>query len=300
VLPRLKVLFLCTKNSCRSQMAEGWARALHPDRLDPYSAGVAPAAIDPRAIQVMWEAGVDLSGQRPKGVQDLARVEFDRVITVCDQANESCPVFSRPVRRMHVGFADPPKLAANAKTEEERLAHYRRVRDEIRSFVLGLPDALLPEAARRDDLPAVVALVQAAGLPAEGIADGFPGGYSVIRLGGSIVGVAGLETYGDVGLLRSVAIASSQRGTGLGTVLSNDRLNAARERRLRAVYLLTTTAADFFSKLGFDRTTREMAPLPLQRSSEFASVCPSTAVCLVKHLAPGGRRKRLKEQAVKP
>lgn len=123
-------------------MAEGWARALHAARLDPYSAGTAPGPIDPRAVQVMREAGVDLSRQRPKNVQEVLEIDFDRVITVCDRANETCPVFPGPVRRMHVGFDDPPKLAANAATEEERLAHYRRVRDEIRAFVEGLPSSL--------------------------------------------------------------------------------------------------------------------------------------------------------------
>lgn len=142
MLPRLKVLFLCTGNSCRSQMAEGFARALHDDRLEPYSAGTAPGRVDPRAVQVMREAGIDLSGHRSKHLDDVSGVAFDWVCTVCDRANESCPVFPGRVRRLHAGFDDPPRLAADATTEEQALSHYRRVRDEIRAFVEALPGVL--------------------------------------------------------------------------------------------------------------------------------------------------------------
>jgi arsenate reductase len=142
VLPKVKVLFLCTGNSCRSQMAEGWARALHPERIEPYSAGTSPGRVDPRAIRVMREAGVDLSGRRSKHLDELAGVPLDWVITVCDRANEACPVFPGAVRRLHAGFDDPPRLAADAGSEDEALGHYRRVRDEIRAFVEGLPGVL--------------------------------------------------------------------------------------------------------------------------------------------------------------
>jgi arsenate reductase len=133
------VLFLCTGNACRSQMAEGWARHLHGDRLRAYSGGTAPGHVDPRAMLVMREVGVDLSSHRSKHVSELMDVGFDAVITVCDKANESCPVFPGRVRRIHAGFDDPPRLAAGAADEDEALSHYRRVRDEIRDFVLKLP-----------------------------------------------------------------------------------------------------------------------------------------------------------------
>jgi len=136
---KLKILFLCTGNACRSQMAEGWARHLKSDVLHAYSAGVEPHGLDPRAVKVMAEAGVDISNQRSKHVKELMDVPFDFVVTVCDNANEQCPFFPGKVKVVHVGFDDPPKLAANAKTEEEALAHYRRVRDEIRAFVQKLP-----------------------------------------------------------------------------------------------------------------------------------------------------------------
>jgi len=138
----LKVLFLCTGNSCRSQMAEGWTRCLHGGRIEAYSAGIEAHGLNPDAVQVMAEAGVDISGQRSKLVGELRGVEFDYVVTVCDNARESCPVFPGKAKVVHVGFDDPPRLAAGAKTEEERLTPYRRVRDEIRAFVETLPDAL--------------------------------------------------------------------------------------------------------------------------------------------------------------
>jgi arsenate reductase len=136
------VLFLCTGNSCRSQMAEGWARALHPERIAAFSAGIEPGGLDARAVRVMAEAGVDISRQRSKHVDALAGVAFDAVITVCDHANESCPVFPGRVRRLHAGFDDPPRLALAADCEEEALDRYRRVRDEIRRYVESLPEVL--------------------------------------------------------------------------------------------------------------------------------------------------------------
>jgi arsenate reductase len=139
---KLKVLFLCTGNSCRSQMAEGWAKRLHGGRIDAFSAGVEPHALDDRAVRVMREAGVDISGHRAKHVNELAGLSFDYVVTVCDHANETCPAFPGKTRRIHVGFDDPPKLARDARSEEEALGAYRRVRDEIRAFVQRLPQAL--------------------------------------------------------------------------------------------------------------------------------------------------------------
>ena len=116
-------------------MAEGWARTLKGDLIEPYSAGVAPKGLDRLAVRAMAEAGVDISSQHSKTLVDLRDVAFDLVVTVCDDARESCPVFPGIARVVHAGFDDPPRLARGAKTEEEALAHYRRVRDEIRAFV---------------------------------------------------------------------------------------------------------------------------------------------------------------------
>ncbi len=136
---KIRILFLCTGNSCRSQMAEGWARHLKNDVLEVWSAGIEKHGINAMAVNVMAEAGVDISGYHSKLVSELPASSFDYVITVCDSAHEACPIFSGNARVIHRGFDDPPRLAAREKTEEASLIHYRRVRDEIRSFVEGLP-----------------------------------------------------------------------------------------------------------------------------------------------------------------
>ncbi len=139
---KLKILFFCTGNSCRSQMAEGWARHLKGDLIESYSAGIETHGLNANAVKVMAEAGVDISGHRSKHLDELENIKFDYVITVCDNANESCPMFPGKTKVIHAGFDDPPRLAKEAKTEEETLNIYRRVRDEIKSFVEKLPEFL--------------------------------------------------------------------------------------------------------------------------------------------------------------
>ena len=140
----MKILFLCTGNSCRSQMAEGWTRHLKGDLIEAYSAGIETHGLNPNAVKVMAEAGVDISGQRSQHIDEFKEVRLDHVITVCSHAHESCPVFPGKTKVAHVAFDDPPRLAKDAATEEEALSHYRRVRDEIRAFVETLPDSLDP------------------------------------------------------------------------------------------------------------------------------------------------------------
>jgi arsenate reductase len=139
---KLKVLFLCTGNSCRSQMAEGWTRYLKSDCVEVCSAGIETHGLNPVAVKVMAEAGVDISGQASQLAAEFEAVDFDVVVTVCGHAHEHCPVFPGNTRVVHVGFDDPPKLAMDANNEEEVLDCYRRVRDEIRAFVETLPGAL--------------------------------------------------------------------------------------------------------------------------------------------------------------
>ena len=141
---RLRVLFLCTGNSCRSQMAEGWTHALKGDAIDAHSAGIETHGLNPNAVRVMAEAGVDISGHRSKLVDELVDAAFDYVVTVCGHAHETCPLFPGSTTVVHVAFEDPPKLAAAAASEDEALDCYRRVRDEIRAYVERLPVALLP------------------------------------------------------------------------------------------------------------------------------------------------------------
>ena len=138
----MKILFLCTGNSCRSQMAEGFARHLKSDAFEAYSAGVETHGLNPHAVKVMAEAGVDISVQRSQHIDEFLDMGLDVVVTVCDNAAESCPVFPGPVRVVHRAFDDPPRLARNAATEEEALGHYRRVRDEIRAYVETLLEIL--------------------------------------------------------------------------------------------------------------------------------------------------------------
>ena len=130
--PGVRVLFLCTGNSCRSQMAEGWARHLKSDVIEAYSAGIETHGLNPNAVKVMGEAGVDISGHRSKHIDEFKDMDFDYVVTVCGHANEHCPVFLGKATVIHVGFDDPPKLAEKAAGEEEAMDCYRRVRDEIK------------------------------------------------------------------------------------------------------------------------------------------------------------------------
>ena len=134
-----KVLFLCTGNSCRSQMAEGWARHLHSDKLEAYSAGVNPQSVHPLAVQVMKEAGVDISTQASKHVRVLKDIDFDYVITLCDNARESCPLFPGKTKVLHYDFEDP---AAAQGSETEVIVVFRRVRDQVHDYIETLPSFL--------------------------------------------------------------------------------------------------------------------------------------------------------------
>lgn len=142
----IRMLFLCTANSCRSQMAEGWARALHLGKIEAFSAGTQPSQVNPLAIQVMAEAGVDLASHRSKHLQEFLGQKFDYVVTLCGDARDNCPVFPGAARMVHVGFPDPARATG---TPEEVLNEFRRVRDMIRDFVAGLPGSL----AATDSLP---------------------------------------------------------------------------------------------------------------------------------------------------
>lgn len=144
---RLKLLFLCTHNSCRSQMAEAWAKTLKADTIEAHSAGAKATSVNPLAAKVMNEVGIDLSSHTSKTAGDLLAQghQFDYVITVCNSAAEACPTFPSCARIIHRPFEDPPHLARHAATTGEALPHYRRIRDEIRSFIESLPDSLHSE-----------------------------------------------------------------------------------------------------------------------------------------------------------
>jgi arsenate reductase (thioredoxin) len=145
----LRVLFLCTGNACRSQIAEAWARHLKADVVEPHSAGTHPRGLDPLAVKAMAEVGLDISGQPSKALSDVSHIPFDYVVTVCSDAHESCPVFPGRATVVHVGFDDPPRLATHAASEEEALTHYRRVREEIHAFIEQFPH-VIETTTRRD------------------------------------------------------------------------------------------------------------------------------------------------------
>ena len=144
---KLKLLFLCTGNSCRSQMAEGWTRHLKGDVIDVYSAGIETHGLNPNAVKVMAEAGVDISGHRSQHIDEFKEIAIDVVVTVCGHAHETCPYFPANCKVVHVGFDDPPKmakeLAEQGATEEQQLDCYRAVRDQIKAFVETLPASVM-------------------------------------------------------------------------------------------------------------------------------------------------------------
>lgn len=140
---KLTLLFLCTGNSCRSQMAEGWTRHLRSDRITAYSAGIETHGLNPYAVKVMAEVGVDISGHTSQNIAEFSKIPLDIVVTVCGHAHETCPIFPTGANVVHVGFDDPPKMALNLDDEEQKLACYRKVRDEIRAFVETLPESII-------------------------------------------------------------------------------------------------------------------------------------------------------------
>ena len=131
------VLFLCTGNACRSQMAEGWLRKLHPD-IDAYSAGIVAHGKNPLAIRAMQQVGIDISDQQSQSIDELPVEKVDYVFTVCANAAENCPYFPASIKLQHVPFADPPQLAKQTTNDEQALVFYAQVRDQIRDFVANI------------------------------------------------------------------------------------------------------------------------------------------------------------------
>ncbi|MFH1616638.1 MAG: arsenate reductase ArsC [Planctomycetota bacterium] len=136
---KIRILFLCTANACRSQMAEGWAEHLKSDVIEAFSAGIMPAGVSSRAIKVMAEAGVDISHHTSKHFDELEGIEFDYVVTLCDNAREFCPVFAGKTKVIHKSFADPSVLTGK---EEVIMDRFRKIRDQIRHFVETMPEGL--------------------------------------------------------------------------------------------------------------------------------------------------------------
>jgi len=276
------LLFLCVANSARSQMAEGLARTLFGKRVRVQSAGSQPGRVNPHAIVTMREAGIDIAGQRSKPVDDIDPASVHAVITLC--AEEVCPLWPGKIARMHWPLPDPASTDP-AIPAETALARFRAARDELRSRLwaftsTNLPDRISLGLPVGGELAAIEALARGSGLPTEVVRDHFPEAYVVARRDGAVVGVAALEAHDATGLLRTVAVASAERGRGTGLALIADRLAMAGASGLESVYLLTTTAAPLFRRFGFIDAERAGAPAALAASPEFAALCPASATCM--------------------
>jgi protein-tyrosine-phosphatase/N-acetylglutamate synthase-like GNAT family acetyltransferase len=274
-MPATGLLFLCVANSARSQMAEALARRLFGHTVRVQSAGSRPAGINPHAVAALAEIGIGVEDQHSKAVDAIDPATVDTVVTLC--AEEVCPLWLGAATRVHWPLPDPAAAAPDVIA-----ASFRAVRDEIGRRLLTLAAVRLPAGvtvapATEADVDEVEALLAASALPVTGLRDQFPGGYAVARRGAVLVGVAGAERHGDAAVLRSVAVAPSERGTGLGIALTAGRLVWARERGATAVHLLTTTAAPYYERFGFTRFPRAAVPAAVAASIEFASVCPSSA-----------------------
>lgn len=277
-----RLLFLCVANSARSQMGEGLARSLFGRVATVQSAGSQPSRVNPNAIIAMREVGIDITSHRSKSTDEIDPASVDTVITLC--AEEVCPLWPGTFERLHWGLQDPATTDPSVSNEEV-LARFRATRDELRRRLIAFaaerpPGGIRLAAATPDDLPAIEALIGGSGLPTAVVRDGFPAAYVVARRGATVVGVAALEPHGDVGLLRSLAVAASEQMHGTGIALVADRLVVARAAKLSRIYLLTTTAAPFFRRFGFVDVARETVPSALQASPELATLCSATAACM--------------------
>jgi arsenate reductase len=279
-----RVLFLCVANSARSQIAEGLARARFGDRVRVQSAGSAPTQVNPLAIEAMREVGIDISTHASKGVADIDANAIDLVVTLC--ADEVCPVFPRPVRRAHWPIADP----AGGDLAAFRLARRQiAARLDAIDAALAMPAELAIAPASAGDRAELEALLATCALPLDGLDDAFPDGFALARANGVIVGAAGIERWGVHALLRSVAVAPAFRGRRVAEALVADRIAWAKSvvpdvqgAEFAAVWLLTTGAADYFERVGFERTERKFLEAEVDAGSQQLAIpACSTAIAMI-------------------
>jgi amino-acid N-acetyltransferase len=284
----MSILFLCVANSARSQLAEGLARARFGARLAVASAGSAPTRVNPMAIEVMRERGIELAGHSSKLVDAIDPAGVELVITLC--AEEVCPAFLAPVRRLHWPTPDP---ATDQPIAPDALrARFRAARDAIAARLdaiepmLATPARTAISPADPEDRPAIEALLRAAALPL----DGYPETrFAVARLAGELVGAAGVERHGDHALLRSVVVEPAHRGHHLAEALVADRVAWARSDGAVAISLLTTGADRYFERLGFARRDRAELAREIPGASQLAIPACSTAVAMTRRLAAPNR-----------
>jgi protein-tyrosine-phosphatase/N-acetylglutamate synthase-like GNAT family acetyltransferase len=282
------VLFLCVANSARSQLAEGLARARFGDRIRIQSAGSKPSRVNPMAIEVMAEDKLDIRGHASKLVDAIDPSTVDLVVTLC--AEEVCPAFLQSVRSLHWPIADP----AGELSEAELRTRFRIAKRTIAARLDGLDAALaLPPLA--SILPAdpadrhdVEALLTSAALPLDGLDDSFPAGFVVARIGGALVGAAGIERWGDHALLRSVVVAEPSRKQHVGEALVADRLAWAKSQATAAygqasiasVSLLTSGGESFFARAGFTQIERAALPADVRASTQTTLPACSAATAM--------------------
>jgi arsenate reductase len=274
------VIFACVHNAGRSQMAAAWFNALaDAAKARAISAGTEPGArVHPEVLEAMREVGMDLSGSLPQRLTgDLA---LGARLLVTMGCGEACPVVPG-LKREDWPLEDP---------KGKSLDRVREIRDEVRRRVETLlvregwrRSVTTIRPARTEDRARVGELLSKEGLPLDGVEDHFAA-FVVAEDAGEIVGAAGLEVHGDVGLLRSVVVAPRAKGQGTGRRLTESILREAEIRGLRAVYLLTTTAEKFFPRFGFERIERAVVPMQVQASREFQGACPASATVMCLRL----------------
>jgi arsenate reductase len=297
------ILFLGVANSARSQIAEAIARARFGDRIAVASAGTAPSGVvHPHAIAMLARANLDISTARSKRLDELDPTKVELVVTLC--AEEVRPAGLAGVRRLHWPLADPaverPDDVPSQFPREQFLAAWRQAPFRgVRLFVEKQLDAIEPMLrtpqgtclgpAIAEDRAEIEALLQAAGLPIDGLDTlgarrQFPEGFAVARLDGELVGAACVEWWGQHSLLRSVVVAPAHRGTHVGDALVADRVGYARQNGVEELHLLTLDKAPYFARLGFQQRDRATLPDPLSNSTQLALPACSTAIAMTKKL----------------
>lgn len=296
-----RVLFVCTHNSSRSQMAEGLLNHRYGGRYEARSAGTDPSGVNPFAAAVMKEIGIDISDHTSDPVDAYDNTPLDIVVTVCDDAAENCPYIPARKKHLHQSFDDPSAVIG---TDDEKRAAFRRVRDALAEWIdatfgratFSGPDSEAPgeegprgeevaiQTAGDDDLPEIQFLLQANDLPHEDLTPSHMSDFLVCRTGDTLCGVVGMEDFGAVALLRSLAVRTAYRDKGLGTRLTNALEGRARRCGIGALYLLTTTASAYFQRRGYETIDREALPEVIQSTEEAARLCPTSATCMRKKL----------------
>jgi arsenate reductase (thioredoxin) len=282
-----KFLFLCTGNSARSIFGEYLLRRSGGARFEVFSAGSFPTGkVNPLAIRVLKDIyDIDASAARSKSWEEFSDVEFDFVVTVCDNARESCPVWPGQPIVAHWGFPDP---AAVDGTESEKYRAFAEVASQIyRRIQLFICPTITGASA--GDLPEILDLLTQVQLPHDGVAENVNGFFVARDEGSRLVATIGFERHGSTALLRSAAVSPEYQGCGLGSRLTSHLLERAKKDGVERVVLLTSTASEFFARhFGFCETPRSAFDKELAPSAEWNLPRCSTAVCMSLKLKEEG------------